>query len=157
MKKREEALLNLAALLYENLATIIPVLKKWIADINHSSDISERLMPHIMEMDPAVRKSAAYSLGKMQYRPAISEILTLFKDPHLWVRDAAVLSLALFQDEALPQLSRSLERENSSFKILAMDVLKRINSVRSKKLIEKYLDHGDEGVRRAAQKALSGF
>lgn len=156
-KKGKEVVCNFVNLVYKNLSTIIPVLEKWIADINRSSELSERLMPYVLDIDPAVRKSAAYSLGRMQYPPAIPEILALLKDPHLWVRDTAVLSLALFQEDAIHPLTRCLGREDSSFKILAMDVLKRIKDIRSKKLIEKYLDHADEGVRRAAQNALSDF
>jgi len=157
IEKREKIMNDFAAFVFKNLDKILPVLERWVADINHSSEISERLMPYVVDLDPAVRKSAVYSLGQMNYRPAIPEIMALFKDPHLWVRDTAVLSLALFQDEALYPLAQSLRRESPSFKILAMDVLARIKSNQSKTLAERYLDDADENVRRAARKALSSF
>lgn len=156
-EKRERNMKDFVALVFDNLDKILPVLERWVADINHSSEISERLMPYVLDLDPAVRKSAAYSLGQMNYAPAIPEIIFLLKDPHLWVRDTAVLSLALFQNEALYPLARSLRREGPSFKILAMYVLARIKSTQSKSLAERYLDDDDESVRRAARKAISGF
>jgi hypothetical protein len=156
-EEKEEIVDDFVVFVFDNLEKILPVLKKWVVDIKDSSKISERLVPHVIDMDPAVRKSAVYSLGQMHYRPAIPEIVALLKDPHLWVRDSAVLSLALFQDEAIQPLARSLRREGAPFKILAMDVLARIKSNPSKKLIERYLDDADKNVRRAARKALSGF
>jgi HEAT repeat protein len=157
IKKKEKIVNDFVAFLSNNLDKILPVLERWVADINHSSEISERLMPTIVDLDPAVRKSAAYSLGQMNYRPAIPEIIALLKDPHLWVRDTAVLSLALFQDEALYPLAQSLRRESPPFRILAMDVLAQIKSKQSKTLVERYLDDADEGVRRAARKAFSSL
>jgi len=155
--KKENLANDFAGLVFHYLDKTLPVLERWIEDINHSEEVAERLMPHVVDIDPAVRKSAAYSLGQMNYRPAIRELISLFNDPHLWVRDTAVLSLALFEDEALYPLVLSLMREGPSFKILAMDVLARIKSDQSKALVERYLNDADESVRRAARQAFSRF
>ena len=154
----KEAFLNdFVTLSFDRLDQMLPVMERWIKDIGGSGEVAKKLMAYLSDPDPAVRNATAYSLGQMSYQPAIPELLCLLKDPHLWVRDATVLSLGLFADEALHPLSLAMERETSSFKILALDVLGRIKGAWSKALIEKYLNDPDRNVSRAAKQGLAGF
>jgi hypothetical protein len=153
----EKALEQCARLVYGHLAEMNSLLEGWIKDINRSERIAERLMVYLDDPDPAVRKAAAYSLGQMNYGPAIPDLLSLLKDSHLWVRDAAVLSLTLFEDDVLSPVDIEMKREIPSFRILALDVLSGIKGDQSKALIKKYLDDPDQNVKRAARRALSKF
>jgi hypothetical protein len=154
---REDNLEEFVSLAFHHLDTMLTNVERWISDIDRSGDIAERLMVPLMDRDPAVRKAAAYALGQMNYQPVITELLVLLKDPHLWVRDAAALSLALFGGEVIQPLVFAMEQESASFRILAMDVLARIKSNRAKSLIEKYLEDPSQSVRRAAKQALYTF
>ena len=111
-------------------------------------------MAFLEDPDPSVKKAAGYTLGQMVYRPAIPQLLALLKDPNLWVRDAAVLSLALFESESLHPIDRAMPTETKSFKILALDVFARIRGKQSKAIIEKYINDPDEDLRRAAKRAI---
>jgi HEAT repeat protein len=139
---------------FDHLEEIIPLVEQWIGDIYQSEDVAKRVSIHIDDKDPRVRRSAAYALAQMNYKKAIPEIITLLKDPSIWVRDTAAAALPLFQDDVISKLDTAMKQETPSFKILALDVLSRIRSGLSKKLIEKYLYDTHENVRRAARLAL---
>jgi HEAT repeat protein len=111
-------------------------------------------MPYLNDPDPALRKTAAYALGQMNVKSAIPKLIALLNDPHLQVRDASVLSLAPFEDDALGPLRLAMKGENPSFRILALDVLSKMNSDRAKELIEEYLNNPNPNVRRVARQAL---
>ncbi len=152
-----DVLTDIIDLTFNNLDKILPVLRTWIMDINDSEEMAKKLVQYVIDLDPAVRKAAAYSLGQMNYEPAIRELIALLKDPDLWVRNSVVLSLSLFGNRAVYPLGLSMSRKGPSFKIIAIDVLARIKSDRAKSLIEKYLNNSDRGVRIAARRAMSGF
>ena len=95
----ESATQSFVAFVYENSSRILPVMDTWIVDIQGSGDVAERLMSLLSDSDSEVRRAAAYSLGQIRYSPAISLLLNLIDDSELWVRDGAVLSLALFKGE----------------------------------------------------------
>ena len=153
-EEKERLLRGYVHFIHDHLAKMVSLLKRWIMDINESTAIAKRLMVFLNYSDPAVKKAAAYSLGQMKYWPAIPRLLSLINDPSLWVRDATLLSLALFGDDILDPLDLAMEQGTASFKILAFDALARIKSGRSKTIIEKYLGDIDQNVRRAAGKAL---
>lgn len=155
--EKENVLKDYVYFVYDHMAEIIPLMEGWIRDINQSRIVAKKLMAYLTDRDPSVKRAAAYSLGQMHYQPAISELLTLLKDHSLWVRDAAVLSLALFGDDVLYPLGSKMNLEGPPFKIVALDVLARIKSDQSKALIEKYLNDSNQNVRRAARQALSNF
>lgn len=151
----EKAREGYMSFLFDHLGEMVPLLERWIDDIEHSEGTAKDLMDSLDDPDPAVKRAAAYSLGQMRYRPAIPHLLSLFKDSELWVRDAAALSLTLFEEEAVPPLASAMEEETPSFKIIALDALSRIQSNSSRSLIEKYLNDPHENVRRAAGQAHS--
>jgi len=153
-KGKEEIIKDFVRTVFDHLGEIIPLLEKWNGDIAQSEDIAKRLEFYINDPDPQVRRSAAYALAQMNYKKVMPEIITLLKDPHLWVRDTAVAALSLFQDDIIATLDAAMKHETPSFKILALDVLSRIRSDPSKTLIEKYLRDTHENVRRAARLAL---
>ena len=155
--EKEKVLKDYIHFVYDNLSETIPLLKRWINDINNSADVAKKLMACIDDPDPAVRKATSYSLGQMNFLPAITKLLSLLKDPDLWVRDSTVLSLAMFKDKTLHPLDLAMEQEISSFKILGLDVLAGVRSDPAKVLIERYLDDPDKNVRRAARRALSNL
>ena len=156
-EKKEGILNDYVRFVSDHLGEMIPLVERWIKDINRSGHIAGGLTDYLNVPDPAVKSAAAYSLGQMNYRPSIPPLLSLLKDPHLWVRDAAVLSLALFGDEAVHPIGLAMKQGQSSFKILALDVLARIQEDDSKAIIEKYIDDPDQNIRRAAGHAMSKF
>jgi hypothetical protein len=153
--KKEAGKEAFTAFVYEHLLQILPVMDVWTADIQVSRETARRLMPLLNDADPEVRRAAAYSLGQLRYRPAVSPLLDLLHDPELWVRDGAVLSLALFKDDAVGPLGERMKQEGPRFRILALDVLARIKTDRAKALIDEYIDNPDENVGRAAAQALA--
>ena len=156
-EKKEGILNDYVRFVSDHLGEMIPLVERWIKDINRSGHIAGGLTDYLNVPDPAVKSAAAYSLGQMNYRPSIPPLLSLLKEPHLWVRDAAVLSLALFGDEAVHPIGLAMKQGQSSFKILALDVLARIQEDDSKAIIEKYIDDPDQNIRRAAGHAMSKF
>ncbi|MGA1871607.1 MAG: HEAT repeat domain-containing protein [bacterium] len=154
---KEKRIHKIADLLFNHLDKVLPLVEGYINNIAQSEKIAKMLMACLKDTDPAVRKATAYALGQMNYQPVIAQLTRLLKDSNLWVRDTAVLSLVLFEDEAIQPLSVAMEGETSSFKILSLDALSRIKSDPAKGLIEKYLRDSDENVRRAAQHALCAF
>jgi len=151
---KEEIIDDFVHTVFDHLGEIIPLLEKWIGDINQSENVAKRVSVYINNPDPQVRRSAAYTLAQMNYKKIIPEIIFLLKDPHLWVRDTAVAALSLFQDDIIATLDAAMKHETPPFKILALDVLSRIRSGPSKTLIEKHLHDTHENVRRAARLAL---
>ena len=153
-QEKEEVLKDFARTVFDHLEEIVPLLEKWIGDINQSEDVAKRASILINDPDPQVRRSAAYALAQMNYKKVMPELITLLKDPSRWVRDTATAALSLFQDDIIATLDAAMKHETPFFKILALDVLSRIRSGPSKRLIEKYLHDTHENVRRAARIAL---
>jgi hypothetical protein len=153
-EKKEKILKEYVDFVSNHLKEMIPLLERWIGDINRSEVVAKELMDHLNDSNPAVKRAAAYSLGQMKHQPAIPQLLSLLKDPDLWVRDAAALSLALFEDEVIPLLDLAMQHESSSFKIIALDILAGIKDEETGAVIEKYLDDLHQNVKRAAGQAL---
>ncbi|MDP6178949.1 MAG: HEAT repeat domain-containing protein [Desulfatiglandales bacterium] len=153
-EEEKNVLAEYADFVFGHLKEMIPLLERWIGDINSSEVVAKELMAYLNDSNPAVKRAIAYSLGQMNYLPAIPQLLSLLKDPDLWVRDAAALSLALFDDEAIPPLDLAMQHEPSSFKIIALDILARIKDEETGAVIEKYLDDPHQNVKRAAEQAL---
>jgi HEAT repeat protein len=152
--EKSDALNEYIELVYDRSKEILPLVERWIKDITQSEDIAIILTAFLEDPDSAVKRAAAYALGQMNYRPSIPQIADLLRDRNLWVRDSAVLSLALFENDVLPYLESAMKQETSQFKILALDVCSRINSEQSKALIEGYLEDPDQNVRRTAMDAF---
>ncbi len=144
----------LAIFAYENAAAILKVMDAWIADIQQSEEAAKKLMPLLNDSDGEVRRAAAYSLGQMRYAPSIPCLLDLLHDSELWVRDGAVLSLALFKNDVAEALCKRMEEEGTAFRILGLDILSRIKTEQAEKCTQAWIDDPDENVRRAAEKAL---
>jgi hypothetical protein len=137
-----------------HLEATIPLLERWVRDLERSDELGKLLMVYVGDPDPAVRKSAAYSLARIDYQPAISQLLILLKDPDHWVRDAAVLSLSHLGEKAVSPIALAMKSESPASKILLLDALARITGGASEAVIEEYLDDPDKNVRRAAKQAL---
>ena len=153
-KEEGDALQEYVNLVFDHLAELWVTLERQIEDFRQSPSVAKRLMPYLNDPHPALRKRAAYSLGQMNEKSAIPKLVALLKDPNLQVRDASVLSLAHFENDALDPLRLAMKGEHPSFKILALDVFSRINNDRAKELIEEYLNNPDPNVRRMARQAL---
>ena len=139
---------------FDRLEKLTPLLEKWVGDIQGAEAAGRQLMPYLSEVDPALRKTAAYSLGQLRAKPAVPELITLLGDPDLEVRDAALRSLAHFGEEALDPLLLAMERQTPSFKIWALDLLSRINGEQARKAIEQYAKDPNPNVRRMAAQIL---
>jgi HEAT repeat protein len=146
---------DFARFVYRHLEDALPLLQRWIGDIRRSGDAAARVMGFLDDPDPSVQRAAAYALGQLRHLPALPSLIGLLKAPHLWVRDAAALSLALYGDEVLPPLARAVKRETPAFRILAVDVLSRIGTEAARRLIKDRLKDPDPNVRRAAERAVS--
>lgn len=154
-EKESETLGESAGFVYDHLGEIIPLVERWIRDIKGSDAVASQLMKYLDDPDPEVKRAAAYSLGQMNYAPAIPGLVSLLKAKHLWVRDAASLSLLLFGDNAVCPVASGMKREEAPFNIIALDLLGRINSERSRAIIKKYLEDPDKDIRHAAKRAMS--
>jgi HEAT repeat protein len=153
-KKGEKAIDKYAAFVYDHLGEIRPLLETWIRDINGSDAIASQLMIYLDDPDPEVKRAAAYSLGQINYRPAIPRLLRLIETQRLWGRDSAVLSLALFGDTPIRAITAEMKKKGVSFKIIALDLLGRIGDEEAKTVIKGYLGDPDSRVRRAAKRAM---
>ncbi len=138
-------------------AVAAPLVGGWIQDISHSADIAEALLVHLTDPDPAVKAAAAHALGQLRYHPAIPDLVPLLNDPRLQVRDATVLSLALFEGEAVDPVAAAMAAGSAALRITALDTLARIKTEESRSLIERYCTDPYQGVRRAAALALRNF
>ncbi len=154
-EQKERKNQSFSVFVYDHLLQILPIMDIWIGDIQGSHKIAERLMPLLCDPDAEVRRAAAYSLGQMQYQPAVSPLLDLFYDPNLWVRDGAVLSLTLFKDSAVGPLCERMKQEGRTFRILGLDVLSQINTEQAEKCIQGWIHVPDEKVKRAAETVFS--
>jgi hypothetical protein len=145
---------DFARLAFAHAKVSIPLLGEWIHDINHSRGVAEAFLVHLTDPDPAVKGAAAYALGQLRYLPAIPHLIPLLNDPGLWVRDTSVLSLALFEEKALDPVAAAMAAGSPALRITGLDVLARIKTEGSRRLIEDYCTDPDRGVRRAAERAL---
>lgn len=141
----------LAALIHGHLDRIAPRLDRWIQDIQTSGPVAEGLLPGLDDPDPEVVRAAAYALARMDYRPAIGGIGTCLHHPHRWVRDTAVLALALYGNDAVVFLEKAMKGQPPAFKILALDALSMIGTPAAKGLMKAYAHDPDPRVRKAAR------
>lgn len=139
---------------FDHLDELRLILERWTGDFRQSPSAAKRLMPYLSDPKPALRKTAAYALGQMNEKSALPKLIALLNDLNLEVRDATVLSIAYFQDEAIDPVRLAMKEESTSFKILALDVLSKMESERAKALLEEYLDDPNPNVRRMAKQAL---
>lgn len=156
-KNKEKVLSDFSHYVFERSQKILPLLEKWIQDIQTSEEIAKHLMPFMNNSEPMVRKASVYAIGQLHYEPAIPHLVSKLDDTHHWVRDATVLSLVLLKEKALPEIEAAFIKSTPSFKILAFDVLAGIKSERSKTLIQAYLEDPHDNVQRAAKNTLAGF
>ncbi|MFH1243656.1 MAG: HEAT repeat domain-containing protein [Pseudomonadota bacterium] len=143
-----------AAFAYDNLDEILPLVETWIGDIKRSDAIASELARYLDDDDPEVKRAAAYSLGQMDYRPVIPELLRLLRAQRPWVRDSAALSLELFGDSGIYPIESEMKKEGPKFRIIALDILGRIGGEKAGAVIEKYIRDPDPNVRRAADRAM---
>jgi len=153
-KLGEETLEAYGDFVFDRLETLMSLVEKWVGDIQRAGAVERQLMPYLSEADPALRKTAAYSLGQLRAKPALPVLITLLSDQDLEVRDAALLSLAHFGEEALDPLLLAMERQSPSFKIWALHLLSRIKSEQARKAIEQYAKDPNPNVRRMAAQIL---
>jgi len=145
---------DLIRIILPHLKDLLRALRRWIKDIQTSQEFAPFVMEALEDPDPAVRKAAVFALGQMRHHPALQRIPRLLGDPDRWVRDATVLSLALFRDSALPFVQEAMKTADTPLLILGLDVLSRIRTDTSRTLLRGYLDHMEADVRRAAAQAL---
>jgi HEAT repeat protein len=155
--ENEELAEEFSVLVFDHLDAALPLLEIWIDDLSRTDRRAKELMSHLQDSDPAVRRAATYSLGQIQYYPAVAELLLLLDDPDPWVSDEAVASLALFANQVPGPLKQAMKRGSPAFRIIALDLLSRIKSEQSRSVIENHLGDSDQNVRRAAREALASF
>ena len=139
---------------FDHLEELRLILERWIGDFRQSPSVAKRLMAYLGDLKPALRKTAANSLGQMDEKSALPRLVALLNDPYLEVRDATVLSIAFFQDEAIDSVHLAMKEESPSFKVLALDVLSKMKSDRARALLEEYRNDPNPNVRRMAKQAL---
>ncbi|MGD8984129.1 MAG: HEAT repeat domain-containing protein [Desulfobacteraceae bacterium] len=153
-KEKGDTLEEYVHFVFDHLQELRLTLEKWTGEFRQSPSAAKRLMPYLSDPQPALRKTAAFSLGQMNEKSALPELIALLNDPYLEVRDATVLSIAFFQDEAIDSVHLAMKQESPSFKILALDVLSKIKSDRASALLEEYRNDPNPNVRRMAKQAL---
>ncbi len=146
-----------ARLALAHAAVTLSRLDEWIHDINHSKRVAEGLLVYLTDPDPAVKRAAAFALGQLRYLRAIPQLIALLNDPALWVRDASVLSLALFDEKALDPVAAAMAIGSAALRITGLDALARIKTEKSRRFIEDYCTDADQDVRRAAERALNSL
>ena len=155
--EQKDLLEDYTLLLSRNRKEMTALLGEWVKDIGNDQSVSEKIMELLDDPEMTVQRNAAYALGQLGYQPAISPLLSMLNDPHLWLRDTAALSLSLYGDEVIGSLDEAMSANHSAFKMIALDVLARVKTGPSKSLVEKYLHDPDPNVARAARQALSRF
>jgi len=82
--------------------------------------------------DASVRRVAAQAIGRFGLRSGIPALGALFSDPHLYVRDDAVISLASLGGEQVVELAaRGLASEVDTVRACASQLLGRLKSDRN--------------------------
>jgi HEAT repeat protein len=146
-----------ADLAYASAGAVRRLLDQYREAIGSPDPVIIKIRPYLDDADPAVRRAAAYALGQMHDGPSLPRIVALLKDSELWVRDAASLALALFQEDAVAPVASAMREADASFKIIGLDLLGRIKGDRAKAHIRSFLSDANMHVRRAARQALSRF
>ncbi|MBN2126644.1 MAG: HEAT repeat domain-containing protein, partial [Deltaproteobacteria bacterium] len=141
-------------LAWEHQDPLLQMLNRYIGDIESPGEIGPIVLAGLHDPDPAVQKAAAYALGQLRHEAAVPHLVSLLNGPHHWVRDSAVLSLALFGTKAVRPLASALKGATPAFTVLALDALSRIGTDPCRALIETYLESDDENIRRGAERAL---
>ncbi len=153
-KEKGDTLEEYVRFVLDHLDELRLILDRWTGDFRQSPSAARRLLPYLSDPEPALRKTAAYSLGQMNEKSALPKLIALLNDPSLEVRDASALSIAYFEDEAIDPVRLAMKEESPSFRILALDVLSKMKSDRAKALLEEYLNDPNPNVRRMAKQAL---
>jgi HEAT repeat protein len=154
-KPKKQRMREFNQYIYNHLPRILPMIKRWIMDIRNSEEYAESIMYFLVDPSPFVRKSVAYSLGQMKFDRAISSLVSLLNDRNLWVRDAAMLSLTFFKDKGIDTLRNAMVRGDPAFRILAVDVLARINSEKALGLLKLYKHDPNDDVKRMVMNVLA--
>lgn len=154
-REREARPDDLARFTYDHIEGALPLLQRCIRDIRLSDPVAEKLTASLEDPDPAVVKAAAYALGQLRYLPALPRLISLLDDPNPWVRDSAVLSLALLGEPVLPGITRAMNQGTPQFRILALDVLSRIGTEQARRHVANFLKDPDPHVKRAAERGVS--
>jgi len=105
--------------------------------------------------DHTVRRVAAQALGRFDLRSAIPDLYELFADPHLYVRDDAVISLAQMADErAIALAAQGLSSETATVRACSSQLLGRLKSDANLDAHIALLDDKDLSARQWAAWAL---
>lgn len=143
-----------AAFLFEHERALRTLLAQWLSALNAPGTALARMTALLQDREPAVRAHAVYALGQAGEVGVLPRLVDALQDPHALVRDAAVLAVALFGNAAVDALSRHLDTGDTPMRILALDALGRINTLRSRTIIAQWLQTSDPAVRQAAERAL---
>jgi len=143
-----------AAFLFAHEDALRSLLDQWIRTLNTAETALPHMIPFVNDPEPAVRAHAVYAVAQAGNAEALPRLMEALRDPHALVRDAAVLAVALLGDEAVDALSRSLAEEDTQLRILALDALGRIDTIRSRSILAKWVETEEPAVRQAAEWAL---
>ncbi|UCH81524.1 MAG: HEAT repeat domain-containing protein [Nitrospiraceae bacterium] len=168
---RENALLrNTALIILKELGKIsVPLLyvllddkdddiRKFAVDLIHDIEYCnypEKLV-ELLTGDPNanVRAAAAKTLGKLQYKKALPQLITALKDDE-WVSFAALESLTTFRDEkASHALMELLQHPSDAIRFAAIEALGKMQLSITEEHLIKHLSRSRDNEKRATVKSL---
>jgi HEAT repeat protein len=116
------------------------------------------LIEALHDENMAVRNNAAFALGELGSRSAVSGLLALLKDPEERVRKSAVKALGMIgAAEAVPGLIRLLERDPSYIvKKSAIRSLGQIGGTKALSAVEPFVSGPDVLLAEMARKVIEG-
>ena len=151
---KEEQYSEFSQIVFEHLVELVPLVERWIRDIRQSDPYGRILMQSLSDPDPDVKRSAAFSLAQIKYKPALPRLMALLQDPYFMVRDTAALGLVYFGRNVIPELEADMPADSSALLMLKLDILSRIGGEKARRLVTGYVDHPDQSVQRVARRAL---
>jgi len=115
----------------------------------------EPLLQTLNSEDTVVRQSAAEALGRLGYRPAMSQLIALLTDDSAWVRRAATRALAHIGDgSAIDPLTQRVNDDSPWVRRSAVYALGAMRAQQSVSVLITALDDPDPQVRRNAAWSL---
>jgi len=125
-----------------------------ICEIKHCDYVEEIVRLLKEDPNPNVRASAAKTIGILQYKSAITELVDALKDEE-WVCFSALESLSRFKDSStIKPIIDLLDNSSESIRYAAIDTLGKIGSAEAGKALLEYFKYADDFEKQIIVKSL---